>query len=388
MNKKRIYKFALIIAGILLVGGGALFKASRDGANRSNSGEQPAPASLDDSSADAPKPAMAVHILSDDISPTGRVVVATRAGVTNQLTLPLSADLTEDQIKDMIFDSSELVSLPPRPAPEAYNQHLFFYGLVVDGESNVVQGARVEATVLIAGPGIAKRDQPMETATGPDGRFSLDAAWGQKISVRVVKQGFIPSEWRYFVYGPVDSPPYHMADVSNPALFVLHEDIEIPDLIYLEQTYQAPNDGTPVRIDLISGQIVQQEGDIIISIHCPEPYTNLKQFPWSLSVQAPAGGMVPVAAVRFENLHEAPHGGYQPGLKVEHGPESLNYSRQHDGMYFIASRNGQVFSKMFLTVRTRWDERGVPFSIAAYVNKNGSRNLRSQHLWKGVPVSK
>jgi hypothetical protein len=124
---------------------------------------------------------------------------------------------------------------------------------------------------------------------------------------------------------------------------------------------------------------VPQGGDLVVSIWCPEPYTNLRQFPWRLTVEAVDGGLVEVegAELRMEHLHKAPVAGYQSGFQVEYGPNSAEYRRQHDGWYFVRSRSGQVHAKLRFEMRTFWDERGVPFGIRAVVNTNGSRNLQT-----------
>ena len=45
-------------------------------------------------------------------------------------------------------------------------------------------------------------------------------------------------------------------------------------------------------------------------------------------------------------------------------------------MYYVRSRGGQVYAKMFFRMNTVWDERGVPFRIKAVVNTNALRNLQ------------
>jgi hypothetical protein len=63
---------------------------------------------------------------------------------------------------------------------------------------------------------------------------------------------------------------------------------------------------------------------------------------------------------------------------VEHGPNLPNYWRQHESLFYLRSRSGQVYAKVRFDMNTRWGERGVPIIIAASVNTNGSRYLHTE----------
>jgi hypothetical protein len=121
-------------------------------------------------------------------------------------------------------------------------------------------------------------------------------------------------------------------------------------------------------------------GDLVITLQAFEPYTNLRQFPWSLSVEVVDGGLVEVnrRPQLLQYLPEAPTDGYIPGFAVEHGPNLPNYWRQHESMFYLRSRNGQIYAKIRFRANASWDERGIPFSIVAVVNTNASRYLHTE----------
>jgi hypothetical protein len=121
---------------------------------------------------------------------------------------------------------------------------------------------------------------------------------------------------------------------------------------------------------------------LVVSIHCPEPYTELKRFPWKFALQSVEGGLFvlpssPGKFVSLERLHLAPEDGYAPMLSMAYPHDSTPFQVQYEGTFYLKSRNGQVYAKLRFDVSTRWDERGVPFGIQAVVNTNASRNLQT-----------
>lgn len=191
------------------------------------------------------------------------------------------------------------------------------------------------------------------------------------------KPEFIDTEPQWFQYGPVGSRPKHVPNITSPVVFELHRAKAKESLLTFERQFRALNTGEPVRVDFTTGKVTKDGGDILVSIHCPEPFNSGVKYPWKLTVQAVGGGLIESKTGRLELMHQAPAGNYAKSITVEYGPNSEKYDRQHDGYYYIQSRNGQIYTKMFFYMHTQWDERGVPFGIKAVVNTNASRNLQT-----------
>ena len=151
-----------------------------------------------------------------------------------------------------------------------------------------------------------------------------------------------------------------------------------PDsIVEVSHWFYAANSGDPVHLDLSTGQIVKSGGDLIVSIYCPQPYTEIKRFPWKLTIEVVAGGLIQVGEEQsLQYMLEAPADGYQAGVVAEYGPSIEPWQVQYTGTYYLTSRNGRFFGKLALRMNTRWDERGVPFNIHSLVNTNASRNLQ------------
>lgn len=264
------------------------------------------------------------------------------------------------------------------------NQHLTFYGVTVDDQTNIVAGATINGSILVVDGQNSPHQVPVETISGSDGRFQFDMDYGQLISLTVSKgTNYISPPPRWFrcgsgYYGPQESELISNPNINDPVVFVLTK--KTPQkLVEFRKNFAAPNNGDPVRVDLTIGQIVSEGGDLIISIICPEPYSETTRSPWSLSVRVVDGGIFQVADqnTRMEYLLQAPAGGYTDGIDVNYDQNSVPYSRQYEGWFYVKSRNGAVYAKMYFDMNTRWNNHGVPFEIWAVVNPNASPILQN-----------
>ncbi len=270
------------------------------------------------------------------------------------------------------------VSPVGKPSKVKLTEELVFYGLVIDEKSNTVSGASVEANGLISSPTQTQHREIVQTTSDVDGRFDLHIPWGQQVMVTVTgSTNYINPPPQRFQYGPVGSDPIHQPNFSEPVIFKLTKK-QIEDSFFkFSRWWGAPNNGEPVQIDLSTGQSVNQNGDLVISIFCPEPYSEEKRFPWKLSIQVSHGGLVAAAEDQLEFMLLAPENGYEQTLSWEYGPGIEPWRAQHQGTYYLTARNGQFFAKLAFRMNTKWDIRGVPFYTQVTVNTNGSRNLQA-----------
>ncbi len=321
-------------------------------------------------------------IISDTTTSSNRIVVAEKDGVQRTAVIPptLANALTDDQILYSLFATNP----PPKKSNITPNQHLTFYGLTVDDQTNTLSGVTISGSVLVVDGTNPGHQISVSTVSGEDGRFQVDVDYGQLIWLNVSKgTNYIspPPQWfRYGAmgYGPSDSTQISNPDSRDPVLFTLTKKQPPNSIVEVSHWFYAPNSGDPVHVDLATGQMVKDGGDLIVSIYCPEPYTELKRFPWKLSVQVIGGGLIQVRVDQpLQYMLEAPADGYQSGFAIEYGPSIEPWSVEYDGVYYLMSRNGQFFGKLRFSMTTRWNERGVPFNIHSFVNTNGSRNLQN-----------
>ncbi len=378
MKNPRIY-FYIILTAIVLLSAFALFEHQKQMAKNNQAGEATAPTENNSNLTTnqiSKQPQAQISpgkIISDMTTSSNRTVVAEKDGVrkTAHIPLTLANALTDDQILYSMFYTNP----PPKPSNRKLNEHLTFYGLTLDDQTNILAGATIAGNVMVWDEQNPSRQVPVETTSDGDGRFQFDMDNGQLIMISVSKgTNYISPPPQWFQYGPVGDRPIYHPDLNNPAVFVLTKK-QLEPLIETDRGFTAPNTGEPVRIDLTTGQIVPTGGDLIVSITCPEPYKAGVHIPWKLVLQAMGGGFIPSDA-RLEYMLEAPETGYDE-IVVDHPKDDPNWDSQYDGILYMKSRNGQIYGKLIFDMHTQWDERGVPFRFHSFVNPNGSRNLQS-----------
>jgi hypothetical protein len=324
------------------------------------------------------------RIVSEVTTSSNRIVVVEKDGVLTTAYVPLTLPLTDDQILASIDDASGNHVLP-QPTKDTRNTHLTFYGMTVDDQTNALAGVHISGSVLVVGGNGSHGMIPVNAISENDGRFQFGVDFGQMITISVDGgTNYISPSQRWFRYGsmgygPMDSEIIDQPDFANPTLFVLTKRLPPESLIAYLKVFTAPNTGEPVNVDLITGKIVATGGDLSVSTKCLEPYTEIKKYSWSAEVKVFDGGLIRVGNqnTRMEYLHEAPTEGYTNQLNVAYDEKAPNYRRQYEGWFYVRSRGGSVYSKMYFDVSARWDERGVPFGIWAVVNTNASTHLQT-----------
>lgn len=317
------------------------------------------------------------RILSETTNGNRRVVRVERGGKQTEVRIPVTMAVSPEDLEALAFQEPEPPKQDNREA--ILTKELHFYGVCVDGESNALAGVNIDASVLVVSPQRHQGYKTFTTQSGADGRFSFAIPWGQQLVIRTSRTNYVAPPEKWFLYGPVGPGERHVPDVARPVVFQYAQKKEEPPLHWFEKGFRIANDGKPVRVDLVQGQLVTEGGDLIVTLHAMEPYTNLRPFPWKVGVEVVNGGLIEakVNPMLFSSMPEAPANGYQPGFMLEYGPTTPTYLRQHDGMYYVKARNGSICAKVRFTSNPRWDERGIGFGIGAYVNTNGTRYLHN-----------
>lgn len=253
-------------------------------------------------------------------------------------------------------------------------QDIAFYGVAVDQDTNALAGATVHALVTVRTL-TSEREEKLKLVTGPDGRFVIDGVAGESLGVTVTKTNYHFAPTQLFHYSLFYGASVHQPDPNKPVVFRLDKVQQADSLTYFKRWIGVPNTGEPVRIDFATGQVVQQGGDLIVSIECLEKFEFGNPVPWRMRLEAVGGGFAPSDAGRLEWMYEAPPAGYQPLIEVSYGHEGEGFGAQFDGLFYIMSRGGRHYAKVRFDMNISWDERGVPFGIQCYVNTNASRVL-------------
>jgi hypothetical protein len=318
------------------------------------------------------------RIVNQWLTAEGKTVVVEKEGRRWTNLIPdTMLSLTDEQILELVnvLDAPP----PPRssPAPDTLNKRLLFYGLTLDDQTNLLPGVTVTGLVTVAQYGGEPRHLPVAALSDAGGRFEFDIADGQALMLAASKgPDYIPPPWQWFQYSPMGgNRPLHQPSPIEPVPFVLTRKLKVEPLFEVDRGWAAPNTGEPVRIDLTTGKTVATGGDLIVSIHCPEPYKAGDKIPWKLVLSATGGGLVPAQAERLDYMLQAPAGGYQEFV-IEYAKDADDWVSQFDGVFYLKARDSGLYAKLRFDMHTQWDERGVLFGVRALVNTNASRNLQ------------
>jgi hypothetical protein len=273
------------------------------------------------------------------------------------------------------------ISMPPHDRSvevSNYNQQLLtewqapinFYGKVVDESNNPVSGAGVQF-----GWSETPRDYAGHTSTTTSdtaGLFELHGVHGPSLEVSVGKQGYDTSHrdttaFTYAISGHFSPDPF------NPVVFHLRKKREGTDLITVDypgfaHIAQLRHDGTPIDLDLFSGQKVSAgNGTLHLTLERELVAKNVRKYNWRLGISVPNGGIMET----YEEFpFEAPQNGYQPDIVVDMPSTSANWHEEMRAKYYILLPNGNYGRIDFYLLAYN----GV-FTVQSAINPNGSQNL-------------
>jgi hypothetical protein len=143
-------------------------------------------------------------------------------------------------------------------------------------------------------------------------------------------------------------------------------------LIDISKEYKLPFTNAPVVFDLIAGKVVSSGGDIKIRVNRPsgEVSEHNPQM-WGIDFEVIGGGFIETSGKESAITFAAPESGYQPSgtFGNNNGTDGLDKS------FFVESRNGKVFSKLYLSMGINNEPDGLMYiTFRGVANTNSSRN--------------
>lgn len=251
-----------------------------------------------------------------------------------------------------------------------------FYGKVVDQHGNSVVAARVRGTVLITRRFMEDASETHFTTTDTEGRFQFNDLKGKGIGIWPMKEGYeFKSENTYFSYSNLTPQvERHTPDKSAPALFTMWK-LRGPEHLIQTKIWKRllAVDGTPTKIDLVTGQPVADGGDLVITLRRdPLRIQPGQRFDWSATLEAPTGGLAEMNAL-YQN--EAPAEGYDRSMSIEMRADSPKWQDEADRAFYLKSRDGQIYARVTVKIAAHYDPPPASIRLEAYVNPSGSRNL-------------
>ena len=273
-------------------------------------------------------------------------------------------------------------SLPPSKEERAkgllstYNDMpIDFYGRVEDQFSNAVDGAAVNFTVRVMNgqESTVKRGQVM---TDGNGFFTIRGYRGQALGLMPEKAGYtLASTGTLFKYSRLEDQPY-VSDANNPTVIRMWKLQGAESLVSIDQHYKLPCTGTPISFDLLAGKTVPGGGDIKVTVNRPAGVISGRNpQDWSLEIEAVDGGLIETSVGDARVTYAAPGSGYEPSETFTMSNSSNTWYEAVHQMFFVQSRNGQVYGKVNFSFRINQNPDDlVNITFNGVANTNGSRN--------------
>lgn len=248
---------------------------------------------------------------------------------------------------------------------------IVFYGRLADQFGSPVVGAKIAANVRIYN-GVQSTVEHLKTMSDGNGFFQIQGGKGESLGVVPTKEGYVLAATdTYFRYSYM-YPDHFSPDPNNPTVIKMWKLQGAEPLVDISKKYELPFTSAPIFFDLVAGKIVTTGGDLKITVSRPAGIIS-QQHPqdWSIQIEVEDGGLIETSFAESRITYSAPEDGYQATdtLENNNGPDLV------DKMFFIQSRNGQVYSKVHLLfgINNMPDElMSVTFSGVA--NTNSSRN--------------
>jgi hypothetical protein len=253
----------------------------------------------------------------------------------------------------------------------ANDADIVFYGRLEDQLSNGVDGAEVNFSIQFenASDRGIKRGQVMSDGNG---LFTISGYKGANLGLMPKKPGYtLATTGTSFRYSQT-SPGYFVPDINNPAVIKMWKLQGAEPLVNINQRYKLRYTNAPINVDLLADKIVPSGGDLKITVNRPAGVISGRNPQnWSIHFEVIDGGFIVTSWEEAHTTYLAPESGYESSgtFGNNNGIATL------DQMFFVQSRNGQVYSKIQLLLGINDTPDGLmSITFSGVANANGSRN--------------
>lgn len=273
---------------------------------------------------------------------------------------------------------------------EALNHNpIEFYGRALDQYGEPVIGADVMGSVLY-NTGVKSGRKVASTSTDAGGYFRFSELEGQTLGIDFKKSGydFNPRNTLFsFSYFEADQKR-HIPDPKNPVIFVLWKKQGSDSLINYHIDRDIAADGTPIRINLATGKIDEQNADLIVTLSRTPLRMRYGErgYAWNATIEIVGGGLIRVGEQNYYNL--APESGYESRFDHVQEVQSVRDAQaekikwtwrgEFKETFFIKAKNGQRYARVVISVFASGRDNNDAIGglvLGVWLNPSGSRNL-------------
>jgi hypothetical protein len=254
-----------------------------------------------------------------------------------------------------------------------------FYGKLEDQFGNPVAGAEIKGSIRVIN-GVRQGTDWFSATSDANGLFQFHGR-GQDIGMMPRKQGYaLATTSTFFKYSRMEEHPF-LSDVNSPTVVKMWKLQGAEPLVGISQHYKLHYTGAPLNVDLLTGTIVPNGGDLVLTVNrSPGIMSGRNPLDWSVQVEAVDGGLMDSGGLE-RVTYSAPVNGYQPSMTFLFSTNAPNkWAGGFNQGFFVLSRGGQVYSKVGLSfVINQMPDGVMNIGFGGVANPNGSRN------WEGDP---
>jgi hypothetical protein len=254
---------------------------------------------------------------------------------------------------------------------QANDADIIFYGRLRDQLGHAVENAGIDFSIQYENAN-ARGIQRGTVLSDGNGDFTISGFRGATLGIMPKKEGYaLATNGTSFRYSRI-TPGYHMPDPNNPIIIPMWKLHGAEPLEGINKTFKLQYTAAPINFDFLAGQVVTNGGDLQITVSRPSGIISGRNpQSWSIQIQIIGGGLIATSPEELQITYLAPENGYQPegNFVNNNGIDTL------DRMFFVQSRNGQVYSKIHLLVHINNMPDGfMDISLNGVANTNSSRN--------------
>lgn len=256
------------------------------------------------------------------------------------------------------------------------DQKIDFYGQVIDQFGVVIPDVKVTGSVIYNN-GITSGVTEKHTLTDAEGVFQFKGMKGRTFDYHLEKDGYktMPDHDAFDYTTLIAEEKRHHPDSSRPVILRMWKLQGAEALFYKDESFNLTTDGTPIRIDLQAGRVVNTGGDLLISVKHPRSAagTRLDKYAWHAELTAVDGGMIE-STERITNMLLAPASGYSSSLSIDVSDASDEWKQHVEKNIYLKSRE-RVYSRVYVDIQTSSDQPNSYVRLKWWSNPSGSGNL-------------
>ena len=261
---------------------------------------------------------------------------------------------------------------------EKRNVPIEFYGRVIDQDSNLLSGAKIQIAILhLTMPNplvsdLGSRSIRLEQTSDADGRFEFHGETGEGFGVGITKDGYQLEPNRYS-FGPT------AGSYENPVVFKMWSADIHEKLITGSKSLEIEPDGRLYFINLTDGTMSEHEGgDLKVWVKRPDPITYGKRYDWACEVDAINGGGLLQETDASASMYQAPADGYTTSFSYKEDAVVNGWGDTTGAQrFYVRLNNGQEYGRISIELEAYYNDQTPGLIRLSYaINPSGSRILR------------